>query len=84
MLASILFTIFAWAFVGALIIASLYWVGVLFAYVYHSIKGTPSTGNGAADVIDRYLGHGKSYNVRIDITTDKKEDNKECDNDTSC
>ena len=45
--------------------------------LYHHIKGTPSTGNGAADVIDRYLGYGRSYNVHIDITTDKKEDNKE-------
>ena len=77
MLASILFTIFAWVFVGALILGILYWVVLGIVGLYHHIKGTPSTGNGAADVIDRYLGYGRSYNVRIDITTDKKEDNKE-------
>ena len=55
----------------------LYWVVIGIVCLYHDIKGTPSTGNGAADVIDCYLGCGKSYNVRIDITTDKKEDNKE-------
>jgi hypothetical protein len=77
MLASILFTIFAWIFVGALIAGMLYWVVIGIVCLYHDIKGTPSTGNGAADVIDCYLGCGKSYNIRIDITTDKKEDDKE-------
>ena len=77
MLASTLFTIFAWIFVGALIAGMLYWVVIGIVYLYHDIKGTPSIGNGAADVIDKLLGRSKSYNIRIDIITDKKEDNKE-------
>jgi len=77
MLASILFTIFAWLFVGALIVGMLYWVVIGIVWLYHDIKGTPSTGDGAADIIDELLGSGKSYNIRIDITTVKKEDKKE-------
>ena len=77
MLVSILFTIFAWLFVGALIAGGLYWVVIGIICIYHDIKGTPSAGNGAADVIDSYLGYRKSYNVRIDSTTDKIEDNKD-------
>lgn len=77
MLASVLFTIFAWIFVGALIAGGLYWVVIGIVCLYHDLKGTPSAGNGAADVIDSILGSGKSYNIRIDITTDKKEDSKE-------
>lgn len=79
MLASVLFTIFAWIFVGVLIAGMLYWVVIGIVCLYHDIKGNHSTGNGAADVIDSLLGSGKSYNIRIDIdiTTDKKEENKE-------
>ena len=73
MLCCILFSIFAWAFIGAISLGILYWVGVFFVCIYHFIKGTPSTGNGAADVIDNYLGYSKTHNVRIDIFTDKDE-----------
>ncbi len=69
--------ILAWLIVGGIILGALYWIGVFIVCIYHDFKGTPSTGNGAADVIDRYLGNGKSYNVHIDITTEKNEDAKE-------
>ena len=71
MLASILFTIFAWILVGALIAGMLYWVVIGIVCLYHDIKETPSSGNGAADVIDNLLGSNKSYNIHIDITADK-------------
>ena len=76
-LASVLFTVFAWIFVGAIIIGCLYWVVAGILYFFHSIKDSFSTKNRKADVLDSNSDSGKSYNVRIDISVSEKEEDKE-------
>lgn len=59
-LAGVFFTIFAWIFVGSIILGCLYWVVVGIIYCYHLIKEPFCTKNGK---IDRENGSEKSYNV---------------------
>ena len=74
MLTDILIKILAWAFVGAIILGALYWIGVILVCIYRDIKGTPFTRKGTGDVLKSDRSH-KTYHVRIDITSEEPEDN---------
>ena len=66
----VLLAIVFWIFVVLVVLGAI-------SYLVDIIKGKPSKRDGAGDVIYRYMGHDKTYHVRIDITSETSEDTKE-------